>query len=134
MIAPITAMTTMTSNAMSRNWPNAAPSPRELASQAKPKPAARPPSMAPQGRLGATAAGGVAGAAGLAAPCDGAAWRCVTLPDCLPIDRPPPRRAASALTLANSKNTVNIKVQNFIISPENSLPNAGSFQNHKGQH
>ena len=38
-------------------WPMASPMPSELANQARPRPAARPPSMAPQGFLGAAAAG-----------------------------------------------------------------------------
>src|SRR6185369_14495824 len=59
---PMAAMATITSRAISRNWPNAAPRPSECASQARPRPAASPPSIAPQGRLGAAAAGLGAGA------------------------------------------------------------------------
>ena len=58
------------------NWPNSSPKPMELANQAKPRPAARPPNIAPHGRFcGAAAGGGAAGVAGVAfcvgleAPC-----------------------------------------------------------------
>ena len=73
----------------------------ELASQASPRPAASPPSIAPHGRLcGAAAAGEEAGVAGVAfcaglVPC---VWE--TLLDCWPTDLPEPMRfAASALKL-----------------------------------
>ena len=93
--------------------------PIELANHAKPNPAARPPNMAPQGRLGAGTAGAVgAGAVGLTAPCAGATWRCVTLLDCRPIERPPPKRAASAETEAKVKTKANIEIQNFIKFPK----------------
>jgi NADPH-dependent 2,4-dienoyl-CoA reductase/sulfur reductase-like enzyme len=101
--------------------PNASPMPRLLANQANPKPAAKPPSMAPHGRL----AGAAAGVAGLAA----AAWlgaaglaasRCVTLLDCWPEDLPPPmRRAASALKVLRTKSMVKIKPKSlFTINSE----------------
>jgi hypothetical protein len=87
---PMANMMTKANIANIMNSPMAAPKPKELASQAKPKPAAKPPNMAPQGRLGAgIGAAGVAEVAGFArelvAPCAGAAgaaWRCVTLLDC----------------------------------------------------
>src|SRR5574343_1915395 len=90
--------------------------PRLWASQARPRPAARPPSMAPQGFLGAAcgAAAGVAGLAGAAAFCVGApgaaggvASRCVTLLDCWPIDLPPPRRLACASGWTNTRASTN---------------------------
>jgi hypothetical protein len=98
--------------------------PRLLANQANPKPAAKPPSMAPHGRL-AGAAGAAAGVAGLAA----AAWlgaaglaasRCVTLLDCWPDDLPPPmRRAASAFKVLSAKSMVKIKPKSlFTINSE----------------
>ena len=107
MTMPTTTMMTRASRPISRNWPKAAPRPSELASQARPRPAAKPPSMAPQGFLAGAAAGAVAGlpaAFCVAAFCGGvfcvgarAASRCVTLLDCLPTDPPPPMRLASAV-------------------------------------
>ena len=114
-----------TSKAISRNCPNAAPRPSEFASQARPRPAARPPSMAPQGFLGAAAAPAAAGAAGFAAaalagaacvaPPPGAASRCVTLPDCRPMDEPPPRRLASASRLPSARTPTRTTDQSFIM-------------------
>ena len=103
------------------------PMPSEFINQANPRPAAKPPNMAPQGRLGAAAAGaaGVAGDAALLAPCAGpagvaGAWRCVTLDDCLPNEPPPPmRRAASAFRLATARKIANKNVQNFMLPPNN---------------
>ena len=101
--------------------------PSELANQAKPKPAAKPPNMAPQGRLGAAAAAAPgaglaavlfmfwAGAAGAA----GVASRCVTLLDCLPNDLPPPKRlAASALMPDRDKTNAKPKAHSFMIAPK----------------
>ena len=110
MIMPITAKAARASKAISKILPNAAPRPSEWASHARPRPAAKPPSMAPQGFLGAAAGAGLAaGVAGLAAFCAVAfcvgaagveggvlASRWVTLLDCLPMDLPPPMRRASA--------------------------------------
>jgi hypothetical protein len=87
------------------------------------KPAAKPPSIAPQGFLGATA--GAAAAAGFAtalfAFCAGAAGValfCVTLLDCLPIEPPPPmRRAASAFKPEKASAQTNIADQSFMFSP-----------------
>jgi hypothetical protein len=77
--------------------------------------------MAPHGRFGAVGAGAAAGAGAGAgdftAPCAGAVWRWVTLPDCLPMERPPPNLAASAVTLAKVKNISNIQDPNFMTSP-----------------
>jgi hypothetical protein len=58
--------------------PKASPKPSELANQARPRPAAKPPNMAPQGFFGAAAAGAAAGFAALvgAAFCAGAAGVC----------------------------------------------------------
>ena len=105
-----------------RMLPKASPMPSECASQAKPKPAAKPPSMAPHGFFGATA-GAAAGAAGLAAFCAappaGAASFCVTLLDCLPTDFPPPRRlAASALKPETASVAARIRPQIFIVPPK----------------
>jgi hypothetical protein len=123
---PTAIMMTNASNANIMNCPIAAPKPKELANQAKPKPAAKPPNMAPQGRLGA--AGGATGAAGaagfateLAAPCagaTGAAERWVTLLDCCPNDFPPPMRlAASAWPAIKVKHMVTTQNHFFILSP-----------------
>jgi predicted lipid-binding transport protein (Tim44 family) len=107
--------------------PNMPPKPKELANQAKPKPAAKPPSIAPHGFLGATAGAAAGAAAGLAAAafvafCAGAAGValfCVTLLDCLPIDPPPPmRRAASAFKPEKASAQTKIVVQSFMFSPE----------------
>src|SRR5665647_1319153 len=107
-------MTTRASMANIKIWLNAPPKPSELANQAKPRPAAKPPNMAPQGRLGAGTAGAVgAGAVGLTAPCAGAIWRCVTLLDCRPNERPPPKRAASAETEAKVTTKATKRIQNF---------------------
>jgi hypothetical protein len=103
--------------------------PKELANQAKPKPAAKPPNMAPHGRLGAAAAAGAPAGAGfaalLAAPwlgVAGVAWRCVTLLDCLPNEEPPPkRRAASALKPANIKTSDKPSAHAFMIAPNSYL-------------
>jgi hypothetical protein len=87
----------------------------ECANQAKPSPAASPPSIAPQGRLGAAAPGL---AAALPTPCAGALGalsRWVTLLDCRPIDLPPARRPASACKL-NNKTKAAIKAVNHFIS------------------
>ena len=53
------------------------------------------------------------GAAGAA----GAASRWVTLPDCLPTDRPAPRREASALRLVKVSSRAAVMVQNFMRTP-----------------
>jgi hypothetical protein len=101
----------------------------ELASQAKPSPAAKPPNIAPQGRTGAAAGTGGLGATGAAAgapvaaalfvgvatglPASGLAGRGVslfeTLCDCCPIDLPPPMRFAWACTDVNA-NTIDRKI------------------------
>ena len=90
-----TAMPAMTSRAMSSTLAKPSPSPRALASQARPRPAARPPSRPPHWRRGCWAACCWPGAAG----CWRAASRWVTWLDWRPADRPPPRRAASASKL-----------------------------------
>src|SRR6185436_18803551 len=100
---------TRASSANMMTWPKASPRPSDEASQARPRPAGRPPSMAPHGFFGVAGAGAAAGAAGLAAELvaevapPGVASRCVTLDDCLPIDLPPPRRAASASVPGTAK-------------------------------
>jgi hypothetical protein len=48
-------ITAIASQANIRNWPKPSPMPSEWANHAKPKPAARPPNMAPHGFLGAAA-------------------------------------------------------------------------------
>ena len=128
MTMPTTTMTTSASRAISRNWPNSAPRPSELASQARPRPAARPPSMAPQGFLGAAAAvlGAAAGLAAVvpAAFCVGAAGaaggvaasRWVTLLDCLPMDLPPPRRRASASRCTTANMATKTTDHSFIMA------------------
>jgi hypothetical protein len=119
----------MASNANMSMLPKASPMPKLLANQAKPKPAAKPPNMAPHGRLAGAAAGAAAGA-GLAGA---AAWlgaagaagltasRCVTLLDCCPTDLPPPmRRAASAFKELRAKNKVKMRPKNLVtLSPKN---------------
>jgi len=126
MMKPITTMTTSASKANMMIWLKAPPRPSDEANQARPKPAAKPPSMAPHGRLGATGAGVAAGVAGLAAELVAAllpagAWRCVTLGDCLPNEEPPPRRLASAAVPANVRVTAStverIADKIFISSP-----------------
>ena len=106
--------------------------PKLLANQAKPKPAAKPPNMAPHGRLAGAAAGaagagfegaaawlGAAGAAGFTAS------RCDTLLDCCPTDLPPPmRRAASAFNELRAKNKVKMRPKNLItLTPRKSVKN-----------
>src|SRR6218665_3010285 len=113
----------MASSAIIRNWPKPAPRPSECASQARPRPAARPPSIAPQGFVaGAAAAGGdVAGLAAFWAGAPrpgggGAASRRVTLPDCLHMDLPPPSRLASASACASTSSATNTTDHSFIMS------------------
>ncbi len=76
--------------------------------------------MAPQGRLGAAAAGLAAGAAWFCAAggvAGLAASRCDTLPDCLPTEPPPPRRrAASASMLITAIRKTNTRDRNFMIA------------------
>jgi hypothetical protein len=112
----------MASKANISMLPNASPMPRLLANQANPKPAAKPPSMAPHGRLAGAegAAAGVAGAAAWLGAAGLAASRCVTLLDCWPEDLPPPmRRAASALKVLRTKSMVKIKPKSlFTINSE----------------
>src|SRR5574343_249815 len=133
MTMPMTAMTTMASSITISTLPKASPKPSEWASQARPRPAARPPSMAPQGFLGAACAGAVAdlGVVAGAACCVGATGACgrtasrwVTLPDCWPTDLPPPRRrAASALRLPRARTPASMRVRNlFTLSPKKSKP------------
>ena len=127
MKALISMTTAMASKANIRNWPMPSPMPMECASQAKPKPAANPPSMPPQ-RLRCGAGWGAATGAGagrgatLPAPCEGAlgaASRWVTWLDCLPTERPPPKRAASAFIPTTSNVAANNKDQLFIcITPK----------------
>ena len=121
-------MAIRTIRAIIMNSPNASPIPSELASQARPRPAAKPPSMAPHGRFGAAAAGGVAGLAaaalcvGAAAGALGAASRLVTLLDCWPTDLPPPiRLAASALMLPSVSTKESAKVKSLMSSPIQSI-------------
>ena len=54
---PIAIMTPRANNPNIRMLPKASPIPKECASQARPRPAAKPPNMAPQGFFGATAGG-----------------------------------------------------------------------------
>jgi hypothetical protein len=106
----------------------AAPKPSELANHAKPRPAAKPPSIAPHGFLGATGAAAGVAAVGLAAEfvafCAGAAGAfvalfCVTLLDCLPNEPPPPiRRAASAFKPEKANAHTKIADHNFILTPK----------------
>ena len=101
---PITAITTTPSSKNSSKLANAGPRPSELASHARPRPAARPPSMAPQGLRAAAAAVPAAPAPAAVAPAwlvgaaggVRAASRWVTLLDWRPMDLPPPMRRASA--------------------------------------
>jgi hypothetical protein len=75
--------------------------------------------MVPQGLRGAAAAGapGVLLGAALALVGAGALVEGVTLVDCWPIERPPPkRRAASLLKLASVTNVVKSKIQGFFMS------------------
>ena len=118
------------SNAIIRMLANPAPSPNELASQAKPRPAARPPSIAPQGFLAAAAAGAAPAAGGLAAAALVAFWagapgaadsRCVTLLDCCPVDLPPPSRRASASACANASIATNTTDHSFIMTSPSPL-------------
>ena len=119
---PITIITASANRPNMSIWPKASPRPSELASQARPKPAAKPPSIAPQGRLGAAAAAPAAAGAA-AAPCAGPAGaravsRWVTLFDCCPTDLPPPMRLeASAFTLMKVIMTTSTIDQSFISSP-----------------
>src|SRR6478735_9066959 len=106
---PTTIISTRPTSSTSMRFANPAPKPRLFASQARPRPAASPPSIAPHGRRGA---GGVAS-------------RCVTLGDCLPIERPPPRRrAASASKLASARTATREAVHNFIWAPFGGLLSA----------
>ena len=125
------------SSAIIRMLAKPAPRPSECASQARPSPAARPPSMAPQGFLAGAAGAaagvavaGLAAAAVLVALCAGApgaaggvaASRCVTLLDCLPTDLPPPsRRAASASACANASIATNTTDHSFIMTSPSPL-------------
>ena len=127
MIMRITANAAMASKAIIRMLPKPSPSPSELASHARPRPAARPPSIAPQGFLGAAAAAGApagragaaelafwAGAPGVASGRVASRW--VTLLDCLPTDFPPPmRRAASASKCAIASIATKTTDQSFIM-------------------
>ncbi|MNS96802.1 hypothetical protein D3C72_1311170 [compost metagenome] len=123
MMKPTIASTAMMAKPTSSMLANASPKPRLCASQARPRPAAKPPSMAPQGFLGAACgvAFGVAGRcacwAGAAWPgaWEGVAWRCVTLLDCCPTDLPPPMRLASASTCTNASRTTRATDHSFII-------------------
>src|SRR5690606_23368865 len=84
--------------------PNSSDRPRLLASQARPSPAARPPS-GPSQRLPPAAAAPAAGCWRAACPAGGCAGalRCRTMSDCLPKERPPPMRRASASGTAITK-------------------------------
>ena len=115
---PATTITSKASRPNIKILPKASPNPSDEASQARPKPAARPPSIAPHGFFGATPAAGVPGRAAAAlllagaaavllavlpAPAGAAPCCWVTLGDCLPMDLPPPKRLASAMGEASAK-------------------------------
>ena len=121
-----TAKAATASKAIIKNCAKPSPMPSEWASQARPRPAARPPSMAPQGFLGA-AAGAAAGAPGLAGAVaafwvgavgdvGGVALRWVTLLDCWPNDLPPPMRLASASGCSTIKTATNRVGKSFFIT------------------
>ena len=108
-------------------WPKPSPIPSELANQAKPKPAASPPNMAPQGRFGGAAGAvpfGFAAAAVFGATVPGAtgvASRCATFVDCLPTDFPPLRRLPACASRPDKPSmTTKTKDQIFMFAPENS--------------
>jgi len=90
--------------------------------------------MPPQpGRVVAAAAplapAAVAGAAcaGVAGLVGAGAARLVTIPDCLPNDKPPPKRLAEAMGAANSTAMANIThaVRLILFSPSKATPPKG---------
>ena len=90
-----------------------APRPSEWASQARPRPAASPPSMPAQGLRAVAAPAAPAVLAALVAwlGVAGVAWRWVTLLDWRPKEPPPPMRLASASKVkAPTRNTASSTV------------------------
>ncbi len=109
-------ITSMAPRATSKITPNPSPRPSDEANHASPSPAARPPSMPPHPERVAAAAPvapaaaplAVAERVGAAGLVGAGAMRLVTMSDCLPNEKPPPKRLADAM--GEAINTANAKI------------------------